>query len=117
MLRARALLALLVACGGPSTPAPTQPTPPTPTPAPTPPTPTPTPTPEPPKPAVVQHDPEFYPPAWKKVGVGQTVYLSTAVIDQDLEETAVTVTKLPASAKFDAITQTITWTPAKSEIG
>jgi hypothetical protein len=57
------------------------------------------------------HDPEFYPPAWKQVGLGQTVHFSTAVIDQDLDETRVEVTGLPTSATFDAITQTITWTP------
>src|SRR5688572_30425473 len=50
-------------------------------------------------------EPEFFPPAWKKVAVGQTVAFATTVIDQDLDETAVTATKLPASAKFDAITQ------------
>jgi hypothetical protein len=62
------------------------------------------------------HDVEFYPPTWKKVGVGQTVAFSTATIDQDLDETRVEVTKLPPSAKFDAITQTITWTPVKADM-
>jgi hypothetical protein len=61
-------------------------------------------------------EPEFFPPAWKKVAVGQTISFSTAVIDQDLDETSVSATKLPASAKFDAITQTITWTPAKTDM-
>jgi hypothetical protein len=60
-------------------------------------------------------EPEFFPPAWKKVAVGQTISFSTAVIDQDLDETRVLATKLPASAKFDAITQTIVWTPAKAD--
>jgi hypothetical protein len=62
------------------------------------------------------HELEFYPPAWKKVGVGQTISFSTSAIDQDLDETRVVVTKLPASAKFDAITQTVTWTPAKADM-
>ena len=57
----------------------------------------------------------MYPPAWKRVGVGQTISFSTSAIDQELDETAVTVTKLPASAKFDAITQTITWTPTTAD--
>ncbi len=62
-------------------------------------------------------EPQFFPPAWKKVAVGQTIAFATTVIDQDLDETAVTVTKMPASATFDAITQTITWTPAAAEAG
>jgi hypothetical protein len=61
-------------------------------------------------------EPEFFPPAWKKVAVGQTVSFATTIIDQDLDETAVTATKLPASAKFDAVTQTIIWTPAKTDM-
>jgi hypothetical protein len=61
-------------------------------------------------------EPEFFPPAWKKVAVGQTISFSTAVIDQDLDETAVVASKLPPTAKFDAITQTITWTPAKTDM-
>jgi hypothetical protein len=56
-------------------------------------------------------EPEFFAPAWKKVAVGQTVAFSTAVIDQDLDETRVTATSLPPGAKFDAITQTITFRP------
>jgi hypothetical protein len=61
-------------------------------------------------------EPEFFPPAWKKVAVGQTISFSTAVIDQDLDETSVAATKLPAGATFDAITQTVTWTPAKTDM-
>ena len=60
-------------------------------------------------------EPEFFPPAWKKVAVGQTVAFATTVIDQDLDETAVSVAKMPASAKFDAITQTIIWTPTAKD--
>ena len=66
--------------------------------------------------APVAHAPELYPPAWTKVGVGQTIHFSTSVIDQDLDETSVTASKLPASAKFDAVTQTITWTPTKADM-
>ena len=62
------------------------------------------------------HDPEWFTPAWTKVGVGQTIAFSTATIDQDLDETRVEVTKLPPTAKFDAITQTVTWTPAKADM-
>jgi hypothetical protein len=60
--------------------------------------------------------PEVFAPKWKKVGVGQTVHFSVAAIDQDLDETAVMVTKLPASAKFDAITQTVSWTPTQADL-
>ncbi|HTL33102.1 MAG TPA: hypothetical protein VL326_08250 [Kofleriaceae bacterium] len=125
MSRLKALVLVGIwACGG-GKPAPV--TPPTPTPAPvqastptpTPtPAPTPTPTPAPEKPFTVddKSEPEFFPPAWKKVAVGQTISFSTAVIDQDLDETAVSVSKMPATAKFDAVTQTITWTPGKDEV-
>lgn len=61
------------------------------------------------------HEVEFFAPAWKKVGLGQTISFSTAVIDQDLDETRVEVTKLPPSARFDSITQTVAWTPATSD--
>ncbi|MGE5186251.1 MAG: hypothetical protein ACM31C_29555 [Acidobacteriota bacterium] len=91
---------------------------PTPTPVAQPaPPPAPAPTPEPAKPFTVAdtHEPEFYPPAAKAVGVGQTISFSTSVIDQDLDETRVEVTRMPPSARFDAITQTITWTPTKAE--
>ncbi|MDB4956411.1 MAG: hypothetical protein JWO36_3980 [Myxococcales bacterium] len=62
------------------------------------------------------HAPEFFPPPWRKVSVGQTISFSTAAIDQDLDETRVEATKLPATAKLDAITQTITWTPTKADL-
>jgi hypothetical protein len=65
---------------------------------------------------VVAHKPESFLPAWKKVGVGQTISFGVAAIDQDLDETAVDVVKMPASATFDALTQTITWTPVKDEV-
>ena len=61
------------------------------------------------------HAPEFYAPPWKQVGIGQKVAFSTAVIDQDLDETQVEVTRMPDSAAFDALTQTITWTPTKAD--
>ena len=60
-------------------------------------------------------EPEFFPPAWKAVGVGQKVSFQTSTIDQDLDETRVTVDKMPASATFDAITQTVRWTPTKAD--
>ncbi|MFT3699548.1 MAG: hypothetical protein QM831_40750 [Kofleriaceae bacterium] len=62
------------------------------------------------------HEPEFFAPAWKKVGLGQTIWFSTSVIDQDLDETRVDMTKLPFSARFDPITQTVIWTPALSDM-
>lgn len=62
------------------------------------------------------HEPELFPPAWKKVGLGQTIWFSTSVIDQDLDETRVDMTKLPFSARFDPITQTVIWTPALSDL-
>lgn len=112
----RALVAILLtasaACGSKPAPAPA---PPQPQPQTTPTTPPPT---NPvPAPTAAAHDPEFFPPAWKKVGVGQTIHFGTSVIDQDLDETAVTVTKLPAGAAFDPITQTVVWTPTKDQLG
>ena len=58
---------------------------------------------------------ELFAPAWKAVGRGQTASFSTAAIDQDLDAIQVTVKELPASARFDAITQTVTWTPTKKD--
>jgi hypothetical protein len=125
MRRLKALILVGIwACGGGKPtpqPTPTFPTQPTPAPVPTAsPTPTPTPTPGPAQDVSFTVDdksePEFFAPPWKKVAVGQTISFSTAVIDQDLDETAVTVTKMPATAKFDAVTQTVTWTPGKDEV-
>lgn len=62
------------------------------------------------------HEPEWFAPAWKKVAVGQTIAFATTVIDQDLDETRVDVTKMPATATFDAITQTVTWTADAKDI-
>jgi hypothetical protein len=62
------------------------------------------------------HEVEWFDPAWKKVGLGQTISFSTSVIDQDLDETRVDVTRMPFSARFDPITQTVVWTPAISDI-
>ncbi|MCB9564724.1 MAG: hypothetical protein H6709_17905 [Kofleriaceae bacterium] len=64
----------------------------------------------------IDHPPELELPAWQAVGVGQTISFSTAVIDQDLDETASRVTAMPASARFDALTQTVTWTPTKADM-
>jgi hypothetical protein len=61
--------------------------------------------------------PEWFAPAWTKVAVGQTIAFATTLIDQDLDETRVVAKKLPASAKFDAITQTIVWTPIDADLG
>ena len=105
---------VLLSCGGggkgkPVTPAPG--------PGDTPPAPTPgvgdapAPTPGPgPGPAVVEdkvsvdHDPETFIPPISGVGVGQTVSFSTAAIDQDLDDIAVSVSSMPESATFDPIT-------------
>ena len=59
--------------------------------------------------------PEVFAPPFPAVGVGQTVSFGTAAIDQDLDDVKVEVLAMPASARFDAITQTITWKPAKAE--
>jgi hypothetical protein len=59
--------------------------------------------------------PEVFPPAWTRVGVGQRVAFAVTAIDQDLDETRVLVTELPASARFDAVTQTVTWTPTRRD--
>jgi hypothetical protein len=71
----------------------------------------------PPEPPKVDRPVELFPPAWKKVGVGQTISFSTATIDQDLDETRSIVTAMPKSATFDAITQTVTFKPTKADIG
>jgi hypothetical protein len=63
-----------------------------------------------------EHEPEWFPPAWKQVAVGQTIAIATTFIDQDLDETRVDVAKMPASAKFDAITQTIVWTASAADM-
>ena len=106
---------ILVSCSGSAKPPPA---PPAPTPAPVAdpmpaPTPPPTPAPEPPK---ADTPLEVFAPAWQKVGVGQTISFSTATIDQDADETRVIVTAMPKSATFDAITQTVTWTPTKADL-
>ena len=101
-----ALFVVLAACGGNPAPAPkAPPTPPAPAPA----APAPFSVPD-------AHDVEVFTPAWTKVAVGQTISFSTAVIDQDLDETSVTVSKMPATATFDPITQTVTWTPNASDV-
>ncbi|HEX5062176.1 MAG TPA: hypothetical protein VFV99_22555 [Kofleriaceae bacterium] len=124
MRSVKALVLLgICACGGGKPASSTPPTPPTPAPAPGPTYPNGTPTaavtPAPPeKPFAVEDksEPEWVPPAWKKVAVGQTIAISTAAIDQDLDETSVVVNKMPPSAKFDPITQTIVWTAAKADM-
>src|ERR1700744_3702703 len=99
MRSTRTLIVLgICACGG------AKPAPPAPAPAPVVVAP---PAPPPPFSVPDTHDPEWFTPAWTKVGVGQTIAFSTATIDQDLDETHVEVTKLPPTAKFDAITQTV----------
>jgi hypothetical protein len=65
---------------------------------------------------IVDHKPEVFAPPWTKVGVGQTIHFSVAAIDQDLEETRVDVTAKPESATFDALTQTVSWTPTKADL-
>ncbi len=66
--------------------------------------------------AVVNHLPEVFPPRWKAVGVGQTVSFSVAAIDQDLDDVRVEVTAMPTSAKFDPLTQTVTWKPTRRDL-
>ena len=61
--------------------------------------------------------PETFAPVYKKVGVGQTISWGTTAIDQDLDETRTELTRMPPSARWDAITQTVTWTPTAAEIG
>jgi hypothetical protein len=105
----------LAACSGGKQPAPQ---PPIPAPAPDPvakPDPTPAPAPVVEVPPAPDVPPELFPPPWKKVGVGQTVSFATSAIDQNLDETRVEVTEMPKSATFDAITQTVTWTPTKAD--
>lgn len=66
-------------------------------------------------PPLPEMDPEVFAPDWKKVGVGQKISFSVAAIDQNLDETRVEVTQMPKSATFDAITQTVTWTPTRDD--
>ncbi|MBZ0231823.1 MAG: hypothetical protein K8M05_05690 [Deltaproteobacteria bacterium] len=61
-------------------------------------------------------EPELFLPPLSGVGVGQTVSFATTAIDQDLDDIAVTVTSMPASARFDALTQTVTWKPTKEDL-
>ncbi|HET9992436.1 MAG TPA: hypothetical protein VFQ65_28080 [Kofleriaceae bacterium] len=124
----RGLLVLLIACGG-STPA-------------TLPVEAPSPRPAPPPPVIAapacsntapdalvvpvpvastfmvpdSHEVEWFAPAWKKVGLGQTISFGTSAIDQDLDETRTDVTRMPLSARFDPITQTVVWTPAIADM-
>jgi hypothetical protein len=67
-------------------------------------------------PAMPDRPPQVFPPAWKAVGVGQKISFAVTAIDQDLDETRVDVTSMPATAKFDALTQTVTWTPSKKDL-
>jgi hypothetical protein len=101
-----AILVGICACGGKPAPTAKQPAPVAPAPPPT------------PEAFSVPdaHDVEVFTPAWTKVAIGQTISFSTATIDQDLDETRVDVTRMPATATFDAITQTITWTPNASDV-
>jgi hypothetical protein len=107
-----AILVGIWACGG--KPAPHTPEP---APAPAPPAlPTPPATPAPAPFSVTDaHEPEYVPPAQTKVAVGTIFSFSTAVIDQDLDETRVDVTKMPKGATFDPITQTVTWLVAAED--
>ena len=70
----------------------------------------------PPAPPRANRAPETFAPGWKAVGVGQTISFSVAAIDQDLDDVKVEVMSMPASAKFDPITQTVTWTPTKADL-
>jgi hypothetical protein len=119
------LIAAVVAggCGGSGTPV----TSPGPAPAPTPESPeteqvsqTPEEQPEPaqlrPPETPPDREPEVFPPAWKTVGVGQKISFAVTAIDQDLDETRVLVTAMPPTATFDALTQTVTWTPSKKDM-
>lgn len=64
----------------------------------------------------VDHLPEVFAPPWKTVGVGQKISFGVAAIDQDLDETRTEVTSMPASATFDALTQTVSWKPTKADL-
>ncbi len=70
----------------------------------------------PPAPQRADRPPELFPPAWKKAGVGQEISFSTAAIDQDLDDTATKVVAMPKSARFDAITQMVTWKPTRDDL-
>lgn len=65
----------------------------------------------------VDSPPEWFAPVWKKVGVGQKIAFGIEAIDQDLDETVVTLTKAPKSAKYDPVTLTVSWTPTKADLG
>ena len=69
------------------------------------------------KPEQPDSPPELFAPPYTKIGVGQTIAFATTAIDQDLDETRTELTKKPASATWDAITQTVSWTPTKADLG
>jgi hypothetical protein len=69
-----------------------------------------------PKAVADTHEPEYFAPLQTKVAVHQTISFGTSVIDQDLDETRVDVTKMPKTATFDPITQTVTWTVAADDV-
>lgn len=113
------LIACLGACGGGSSSPALAPDPVDPNPEPDPhaePDPQPEPEPEPEPASRADRVPEVFAPAWTTVGVGQTISFAVTAIDQDLEETRVEVTSMPATASFDALTQTVTWTPSKKDL-
>jgi len=112
-------LSMMAGCGGGKPAAPPRPPPsPGPTVDPVAPHPPPAdPVAIPPRPAAPpDRSPELFAPAWTAVGVGQTASFSTAAIDPDLDDVRVMVTAMPASARFDALTQTITWTPTRADL-
>jgi hypothetical protein len=59
--------------------------------------------------------PELVPPAITKVGTKQTVSFGVVAIDHDLDVVRVDLVDKPASAKWDPLTLTVTWTPTRKD--
>ncbi|MBD0370454.1 MAG: hypothetical protein ICV60_06430 [Pyrinomonadaceae bacterium] len=65
--------------------------------------------------AVENHEPEFNPVRFKRVGVGQRITFGLSVIDEESDDVRVELIQKPASAKYNEKTLTVDWTPQKTD--
>ncbi|HEX8847343.1 MAG TPA: hypothetical protein VF791_22055 [Pyrinomonadaceae bacterium] len=59
--------------------------------------------------------PEMEEIRFKRVGIGQRIFFGIAVIDEEDDDVRVELTQKPASAKYNAKTLTVDWTPRKTD--